>query len=150
MGKGTVQRDQKRIYATTEQRNQIRTCNQSADEIRQRARELARTAQHSGWQAGSMREQVTRLRQQFRSLQEEHNRLMQGQDAEQRAVLQERIRNMEQLGERVEAELSTIEGELANTKPDGKRIAGHVREIERYMKEWQEQYREMHMRMPLP
>ncbi len=150
MGKGTVQRAQKHIHATTQQRDQIRACDQSADQIRQRARALARTAQRSGLQAGPMREQATQLRQQFHSMQQEHTRLMQSLDPEQRAALQDRIRNMEQLNERAEARLSTIESELGSTIPDGKRIAEQAREIERYMKDWQELYREMNKQMTTP
>lgn len=129
MGKGTMQRDQ------------VRACDQFANQIRQRAHELARTAQRSGWQVEPMRALVTQLRQQFRSMQEEHNRLMQSLKPEQNIAWQERIRKMEQIREQAEAQLSSIEGELANTYPDGRCIAERAREMERLMKEWQEQYR---------
>ncbi len=150
MGKGTMQRDQARIHATAQQRDQLRACDQSADQIRQRARDLARTAQRSGSQAEPMRAQATQLRQQFRSMQEEHNRLMQSLRPEQKTAWQERIRKMEQIREQAEAQLSSIEGELAHTYPDGRRIAERAREMERLMKAWQEQYREMNEQMTVP
>jgi hypothetical protein len=150
MGKGTAQRDQKQIHATTQQRNQIRSCDQAAEQIRQRARTLARTAQGTGVQAGTIREQAMQLRQQFRTMQEAHSRLLESLDAEQRILLQEHIRNMEQIRERAGMQLSTIETESARSDPDRKRIAEQARELEQYMKEWQKQYREMNRRMITP
>lgn len=150
MGKGTLERDQKRIHATTQQRDQLRSCDRSADQVRKRARTLARTAQNAGAQAGAIREQTAQLRQQFRRMQEEHNRLLESLDAGQRAQLQEQIRNMQQLRERAEIQLSAIETESARSEPDRKRIAEQARKLEQHLEEWQRQYREMNRLMTTP
>lgn len=147
MGKGTLERDQKRIRATIQQRDQLRSCDRSADQVRKRARTLARTAQNAGAQAGAIGEQTTQLRQQFRSMLEEHNRLLESLDTEQRTRLQEQIRNMQAIRERVEIQLSAIETGSARSDPDRKRIAERARELEQHLKEWQRQYRTMNRQM---
>jgi chromosome segregation ATPase len=141
MGKGTMQRD--RIRATDRQRDQIRTCDQSMDRVRTRARDMAKAAGGKNFDAEQARQQRTQLRNEVRTMEQEHARLMQGLGAEQREAAQEQIRTMDQNRERIHTRLQEMDRELAGEGPNGKRVAEQARAIEREMKQWQKANRKM-------
>jgi chromosome segregation ATPase len=139
--------DRKRIQATDQQRDQLRTCTSSADRIRQQAREMANTASGAGFKVDQARQQRDQLREQIQTMQQEHERLVQGLSQEQKAQLQERIRVMDQQHARVRNQLQAMDQEFGQAQPNGKRISQQARETERAMNEWQKQYRNMSSEM---
>jgi chromosome segregation ATPase len=136
-----MQRD--RIRATDQQRDQVRTCDQSMDRARSRARDMARAADGKGFNAEQARQQRNELRNEVRTMEQEHARLMRGLSGEQREALQEQIRNTEQNRERIQTRLQEMDQELAGEGPNGKRVAECARAVEREMKQWQETNRKM-------
>lgn len=141
MGKGTMQRD--RIRATNQQRNQIKTCDQSMDRVRTRARDMAQAAGGKNFNADQARQQRSQLRNEVQTMEQEHARLIQDLSAEQREAFQDQIRSMDQNRERIHTRLQEMEQELAGAGPNGKRVAEQARAIEREMKEWQKTNRKM-------
>jgi hypothetical protein len=74
-------------------------------------------------------------------MQQEHDRFMQGLSDEQRAVLQDRIRKMDQARDRIHMQSQEMVQEMSQASPDRQRIATQAREMERAIKDWQKQYR---------
>ncbi len=144
--KGGAQ-DRKQVQATDLQRDQLRTCTSSADRIRQQARDMANAASGAGFKAEQARQQRDQLREQIQTMQQEHNRLIQGLSQEQKAQLQERIRLIDQQYDRAHNQLQAMDQELGQANPSGKHISQQAREIERAMNEWQKQYRNMSSEM---
>lgn len=132
-----------RVPATDQQRDQLRTCDQSAERVRAQARELAKTAKGGGTNNEDFSRQRDRLHEEIRTMQQEHERLMNGLGADQKVPLAERIRNMDRERERTQAQLQEMDGEFGKASPDRKRIQEHAREMERSMAAWQKEYRKM-------
>ena len=143
MGRGTMDRDRIRIHATDQQRDQYRTCDQSMDRIRTRARDMAKASSSPGFNADQARQNRDQLRNELRVMEQEHERLMQGLNGEQKEAIAEHHRNMEQIHQRINTRLQEMDQELAQATPNGQRAAEQARAIEREMKQWQKQHREM-------
>lgn len=86
------QRDRLHTMATDQQRAEYRTCDQLADRIRTRARDMSKSANGKGLGVGAMRQQRDQLREQVRTMDEEHQRMMQGLNDDQRYAIQNRSR----------------------------------------------------------
>jgi hypothetical protein len=78
---------------------------------------------------------------------QQHDQLRQNLNNEQRTMLQNRLRLMEQQQERSNARLQEMDQELNQGKLDRNRIARQSREIEQAMNEWRDQYRKMSQEM---
>jgi hypothetical protein len=135
------QRDmtRERIRTTRQQQDQIRSCDKLADGIRKQAREMARTSAGK-FKADEARKQRDGLREQVRTMEREHERLIQGLEADQHQAWQERIRNVNRLREQVNSQLEQMDGDLNAAEPDAKRISERAREMERIVSEWRKHY----------
>jgi hypothetical protein len=136
---GSTDREQKRIQATKEQRDQIRACDKLADGIRKQAREMAQTSKKKFSTQEANRYQ-SEIRNKFKAMQQEHERLMSGLDAGQQQAWQEQIRNMNQLRQQVSSQLQDMEAELGSANPDSGRVAECARGIEQTMNSWRKEY----------
>lgn len=72
-------------------------------------------------------------------MEQEHEQLMNGLDANQQQAWQEQIRNMNQLRQQLNLHQQQMDDELKGN-PDAKRVAERAREMERTMNEWRKQY----------
>lgn len=147
MGRGTTDRTRQRIHATDQQRDQLRTCDQAMDRIRQRARDLAQGAAGANFDPAQARQQQAQLREELRQMEQEHHRLMNGLNDDQRRAFEARHREMEQIRERIHARLQEMESELGQASPNKARVAEQARNVEREMKELQKQHRAMQTEM---
>ncbi len=136
---GSVQMERKRIQATTQQREQMRTCDRLANNIRRQARKMAQptggkfNANEAGKQQGQIRDQV-------RALEQEHERLIDSFDATQKRDWQKQIKNINELRKQLNSQLQQMDAEL-KAGPDAGRVAEHARDVERTMDQWRMQYR---------
>lgn len=150
-GRGTMDRDRtqdrQRVHATDQQRDQLRSCDQSMDRVRTRARDMAKTAGGGNFSADQTRQHRDQLREQLRTMEQEHGQLMNGLNADQKQALEVRHRQMEQIHERMNARLQKMDKELGEATPNGKRVAEHARAVEREMKQLQKHNREMQSEM---
>jgi chromosome segregation ATPase len=140
-GTGAQQRQQ--IHATNQQRGQYENCTQSSDRVRTQAHKMADAAKGGGANNAEFREQHQQLRNEIRTMQQENERFMNGLSDEQRAGMQDRTRSMDQARDRLNNRMQQLDEEIAKPEPDRKRIGAHVTEVEKAMKEWQKQYRNM-------
>jgi chromosome segregation ATPase len=146
-GQGAQDRTQVRIHATDQQRDQLKTCDLTADRIRTQARTLADAAKGSGANSAEFLRQRDQLRDQVRTMEQEHERLLNGLGAGQRTALEERLREMTRERQRLNTQLQSMNQELQNANPNRARIAEHAGAIEQAMNEWQKQSRAMQAQM---
>jgi hypothetical protein len=136
---GSADMEHKRIKATQQQRDQIRSCDKLADGIRKQARKMAK-ASGNKYNAEEATRQRNQIREQFTAMEQEHDRLVNGLDSNQQQAWQEQVRTMNQLRQEVHSQLLQMNNEMGMTQPDAKRIAERAREIERNMNSWRKQY----------
>jgi hypothetical protein len=136
---GSADMEHKRIKATQQQRDQIRSCDKLADGIRKQARKIAK-ASGNKYNAEEATRQRNQIREQFTAMEQEHERLVNGLDSNQQQAWQEQVRTMNQLRQEVHSQLLQMNNEMGMTQPDAKRIAERAREIEQNMNSWRKQY----------
>ncbi len=146
-GYGDIERERDRIHVSQKQRDQLRTCDRSADAVRDQARQMGKYGQGAAFNADKARQDRDRLQEQVRTMQQEHERLMQGMNPGQQQALESHIRNLNRLQERLNTRMQNLNGELGKADPDAKRVAEQAREMERVSKEWKEQYRSIQDRI---
>ncbi len=144
---GTIERERDRVLVSHQQRDQLRTCDRSADAVRDQARQMGKYGQGAGFNADKARQDRDRLQEQVRTMQQEHERLMQGLNPGQQQALESHVRNLNRLQERLNTRMENLNGELGKADPDAKRVAEQAREMERVSKEWREQYRSIQERI---
>jgi hypothetical protein len=135
---GGGQMEQKRIKATKQQQDQIGSCDKLADDIRKQARKMAKDSANN-LNSGQINQQQVHIRNQIRTMEQEHERLINGLDGTQQQAWQEQIRNMNQLRQQLNLQQQQMDNEL-KANPDAKRVAERAREMERTMNEWRKQY----------
>lgn len=135
-------RQQLHTHATTQQRDQFRTCTKDMNQLRTRSRDMVR-ATGKGFNVGNARQQRDRFQEQFQAMQQQHERMMNGLDPAQRSAMQNRIRNMDQIRSQVQTRLQEINQELGADSPNRQRVQEQARFIEREMQRWQKEYRAM-------
>ncbi len=146
-GYGATDRERDRVQVSQQQRDQLRTCDRSADAVRNQARQMGKYGQGAGFNADKARQDRDRLQEQVRTMQQEHQHLMQGLNPGQQQALESHIRNLNRLQGRLNTRMENLNGELGKTDPDAKQVAEHAREMERVSKEWKEQYRSIQDRL---
>lgn len=142
--------DQDRDRDQDQDRDRIRLNDTQADLLKDRIKDMdqtrdrLRTMQHdydgSGFNAAQGQEHHMRIREQFRIMEQEHNQFMNGLDNEQQNRWRNRIMTMNQQRDRIQNRLQLMEEEMNKGQFDRIRQRNWVREIEKSMKEWREQY----------
>ncbi len=146
-GTASGTQERQRIRATDRQRDQLRTCTQTADRIRQQARDMDRQAKSGSFNADRARQQRDQLREQVRTMEEQHQQLMNGMSEDQKTALRTRTEEMNRIHERVNAQLGRLDEELGKPEPNRKQVAETAQRISRDMNQWREQYRKMETEM---
>ena len=146
-GSGNTDGERDRIHVSQQQRDQVKSCDRSADAVRKQAGKMGKNGQGGGFNAGKARQDRDQLQGQVRAMQQEHQRLMQGLNPGQQQALESHVRNMNRLQERLNTHMENMNGELGKDAPDAKRVAEQAREMERVSKEWREQYRAIQSRL---
>lgn len=144
-GRGTM--DRQRIRATDQQRDQLRDCTQTADRIREQARDMDRLTRSKTFEAAKARQQRDQIREQLRTMEQQHQQLMNGMSQEQQAALRNRVERMSQIRERVNNQLGRLNEELAKPDPNGKQVRKTAQQLEKEMNRWKSQYRSMESEM---
>lgn len=132
--------DRDRIYLNDAQADQLRDRIKSTDQTRDRIHLMLRDYDNSGFTNAQGQEHHMRIREQFRNMEQEHQQFMNGMDNDQKNRWQNRIMKMEQQRERIQNRLQLMEQEMNSGQFDRIRQRNWVREIEKAMKEWREQY----------
>ncbi len=136
-------RTRQRIHATDQQRHQFRTCTQSQDRVRTQAHDMAHLAKRQGASSDDARQMREQLREQVRTMQQEHQRLMQGLSGEQQTAARSQIREMERVHSRLRVRMDELDRAVDADPYRAQDVAKQAREVERAMKEWQKQHRKL-------
>lgn len=144
---GTRDQQEKRIHTTDQQRDQHKTCTDSADRLRRQSGEISQLTQGSNFDLSQAREQRDRLHDETRILTKEHDRFMKNLSAEQRSVMGEEFQKMDKSRDRLEERLQAMDQQLDQANPDRNRINERARELEEAVEAFQRQHREMGSQM---
>jgi chromosome segregation ATPase len=144
-GRGAA--DRQRIRATDQQRDQLRDCTQTADRIRQQARDMDQLTRSKTFDAAKARQQRDQMREQFRTMEQEHQRLVNGMSQDQRNALRNQVEQMNQIRQRVNNQFGQLDMELARTDPNAKEVRERAQQISKEMNRWKSQYRSMESEM---
>jgi chromosome segregation ATPase len=87
------------------------------------------------------------MRDQLRTMEKEHQQLMNGMSDEQSAALRNRVEQMNQARQQVNARLGQLDEQLNMDQPDPKLVREQARQIEREMNRWKSEYRSMQQEM---
>jgi len=132
--------EQKRIHTTQQQRDQIRSCDKMADGIRKQAKEMAQ-ASKKGFTSDEASRQRNQIQEQVRSMEKEHNQLMNSLDGVQNQAWQEQIKNMNEFRQQLNLQLQKMDAQLNSASPDSRRIAESANQMERIMNNWRKEYK---------
>lgn len=139
--------DQDRIRATDQQRDQLRIDLGEMDKLRRQLRDMVRESGNGVFTSAQGKQQQEQLRERFRNMEQEHERFMLGLNDDQKNRFREDARIMEQQRERVNNRLQLMEQEMNQGQFDRLRHRTHIREIEKAIKKWQSQFRNMEKHM---
>jgi basic membrane lipoprotein Med (substrate-binding protein (PBP1-ABC) superfamily) len=139
---GGGQMQQKRIHTTQQQQKQINSCNKSADGIQKQARKMSQMSGNK-FSLNEASKQHSRMQEQFKAMEQQHQQLMNGLDSGQNQAWQEQISNMNQFRQQANLQLQQMNTELNSSNPDSKKIAGRAREMEQIMNNWRKEYNTM-------
>lgn len=138
-----MQRDRLRTQATTQQRDQLRTCRQGMEQMRTRTRDMARSASGKGFSADEARTRTAQIQNEFQTMDQTRVQLRQSLNTEQQTAAQPRDQKLDQLRDRIRTRLQTIDAELAKPDPNRKEVSKQARLSEREMTLYQAQLRQM-------
>jgi chromosome segregation ATPase len=62
---------------------------------------------------------------------------------DQQAALKDRVRKMDKVWSELAWRFETLDRDLAQTAPDAKLLASHAKELEKSLKKWQKQHRDL-------
>lgn len=136
-----TQRDQLHTQVSTEQRDQYRTCDQSAEQTRATARTLARSAGNGLFNTDDLRDKHQQLKQQFQTLQQNREQLNTGLSVEQQSAVEKRNQEMQKTHERIQSRLQEMDRELSGSTFNATNFAAQARATERDMNSYQKQLR---------
>lgn len=138
---GSRDQQQKGIHTTDKQRDQYKTCTDSADRLRKQSSEMSKRTQGSNFDLSQAREQRDRVREDTRILMEEHDRFMKGLSGEQRSVMGDEIQKMDKSRGELKTRLQAMDREVDQAKTDRNRINERARELNEAVQEFQKQHR---------
>jgi hypothetical protein len=135
------------VRASEEQGRQLRAGSECANRARTQAREMERVSKGAAFSVGEAQRQRDRVREEVRTLAQEHKGFEAGLSAEQRGGLQDRLQKLEHERLQVEERLRALDGGLGAPAPDPERIAVQSRDLERSLKRWEKEHRALRSEM---
>lgn len=141
--RGPAQRQRERIQVSQQQRDRLMSCSQSAQQVRQRARQLSRAGKGGTFDVAQARQQRDQLRTHTNEMLREQDRFLQGLNEGQRRQLQDRILKMDQSRQRLQDCLQTIHRELEGENPNPKNVRKQAQRLEKESKRFEKHFRKL-------
>lgn len=133
------------IQANNEQRTQLRTCLELSERLRMMTAEMKKATDLSESERAKVREQWSALLRQ--EMQSDHQAFVGSLNADQQAALQGRLQKMDRTWSELTSRFQVMDRDLAEAAPEPKRFSDHVKELEKSLKKWQKQHRELESEM---
>ncbi len=73
-------------------------------------------------------------------MEQEHEKLVNGLDANQNQAWQEQIKNMNQFRQQLNFQLQQMNSDMSSANPDSKEIKERAKEMEQIMNNWRKEY----------
>lgn len=141
-GRPTVDPQEKiKIQATDEQRTQLLTCIGVSERLRMLAADMKKPARlsESEWVKAHQRWNEVL----HHAMQNHHEAFLESLNADQQATLKDRLQQMAKTRSELSARFETMDRDLAQAAPDAKRLSAHAKELEKSLKRWEKQHREL-------
>jgi chromosome segregation ATPase len=130
-----------KIQASEEQRTQLLTCISVSERLGVLATEMKEPAHLSEPEWAKARQRWNEVLS--HAMQNHHQVFVEGLNAEQQAALKGRLHKMHKTWSELSARFETIDRDLAAPAPDAKRVSAHAKELEKALKKWRKQHREL-------
>jgi hypothetical protein len=130
-----------KIRASDEQGTQLRTCLSVSERLRMLAADLTQPGRlsESEWVKAHQRwNEVLGL-----AMQMHHQAFLESLNADQQSALNGRLRKMDKTWSELSFRFESMHRDLAEAAPDAKRVSGHVEGLEKSLKKWEKQHREL-------
>lgn len=130
-----------KLQTTEEQRAQLRTCSELSEGLRLLAAEMKNPGNLSGIELGRVRQQWSGSP--LQTMQGDHQTFLRSLNVDQQAALKDRLRKIDKAWSELSSRFKTMDLDLAQTAPNTKVLANHAKEMEKSLKKWQKQHREL-------
>lgn len=130
-----------RIQATSEQRAQLRTCLELSERLRTMAATMKKPAGLSESEAAPVSKQWRNSLLQV--MHQSHQDFLESLSVDQQTALKGRLKRLEQVTSELNSRFETVDRDLATPVPNARRVADHAKELEKSLKKWQKQHREI-------
>jgi hypothetical protein len=140
---GLSEQQRQRIRATEPQRSQYHVAAQAANRVRTRAREMARMAKAATFSSEEFRPLCSQLQNEIQLMAEEHKQFMAGLTEEQRTATKDRGGEMDKELEELKIWGEAMDEELMQPDPKPKQLNKQARQIEKTVKEYQDEDRQL-------
>lgn len=104
---------------------------------------MTREYENTNFGMNEGRQNHERIRNQFQNMEQEHERFRMGLNDQQRMRFEHRFNHMNEYREQINNRLRLMEQEMNEGQFDRIRQRNWVREMEKALDKWQEQYRKM-------
>lgn len=108
---------------------------------------MIRASDNDAFDSAQAKQQHERMREQIRNMEREQEQFMLGLNDYQKIRFQEHARNIQQHRERLENRLQLMEQEMNQADFSRPRHRTRMREMEKAIKKWREQFRDMEKHM---
>lgn len=129
------------VQATDEQRTQVSACIGVSERLRILAADMRKPAQpsESEWAKAHQRwNEVLR-----HAMQNHHQAFLDSLNADQQVALKGRLQKIDRTWSELSARFETMDRDLAEAAPDTKRLTADAKELEKSLKKWKKQHREL-------
>lgn len=133
-----------RVKATAEQRVRLRNCFEMSRLARTLSAELKNPTNLSGTVLGRTRQSSELVRWGIRS---GHEDFLKSLNADQQTGLKDRLRRLDKAWSDLATRFDRVDRDLAQSQPEAKFLGGHARELEKSLRKWQKQHRELGVEM---
>ena len=130
-----------KIQANEGQRAQLRTCLELTERLRMVVADMRDRSDQSATQLARIRQRWSQLLRQ--SMQSDHEAFLNSLNADQQAALKDRLQKMDKTWSELASRYDETDRDLAQSAPDTKRLADQAKDLEKSLKKWQKQHREL-------
>lgn len=134
-----------KLQATDDQRDQLRTCVGVSERLRRLAADLKKPEHLSEAEWVQAHQRWTKVLHQ--AMQSHHQAFVGTLNADQQAALEDRLRKVDKTQSEVSARFEAMDRDLAEAVPDGKHLSAHAKELQKSLKRWEKQHRELGLEM---
>lgn len=129
------------LQGSAPQGSQLRACDGSAEQARDRARDLAHAAQRGSFDAATARTQRDRIHRQVDGMLAGYEQFRGSLASDLAARLGDRQRDLDRARDHLREHLTSLDAAVDAANPDRSRVAEQAREVARATREWQRQMR---------